>query len=145
MPRLILLTLLALSPALAANERLPAWLLLLPETTPTVFIAETSSSTYHRFDRSGDTVTHESSDYMSIGLGGDGKQRAGDQRTPPGTYFVTEQLDMATWLGLESPRTVAGVAFTCAGCTGDAPQTALSESLRRTPASAVLRAPAVRR
>ena len=30
---------------------------------------------------------------MSIGKGGVGKERAGDQRTPLGIYFVTEQLD----------------------------------------------------
>lgn len=30
---------------------------------------------------------------MSIGQGGTGKERAGDQRTPLGIYFVTEQLD----------------------------------------------------
>lgn len=30
---------------------------------------------------------------MSIGQGGTGKERSGDQRTPLGIYFVTEQLD----------------------------------------------------
>ncbi|MEJ2276098.1 MAG: L,D-transpeptidase family protein [Woeseiaceae bacterium] len=93
MPRLILLVFLALSPASMADDRVPAALLRLPEATPTVFIAETASSVYHRFDRSGDTVTHVSRDYMSIGLGGAGKKRTGDQRTPLGIYFVTEQLD----------------------------------------------------
>lgn len=93
MLRLILLVFLALSSGSMADDRVPAALLRLPETTPTVFIAETASSGYHRFDRIGDSVTHVSRDYMSIGLGGAGKEQTGDQRTPLGIYFVTEQLD----------------------------------------------------
>jgi murein L,D-transpeptidase YafK len=58
-----------------------------------VFIAETSTSAFHRFDRAGDGVVKVRQDYMSIGKGGTGKKRAGDQRTPLGIYFVTEQLD----------------------------------------------------
>ena len=76
-------------------EPAPAWLLRLPESTPTVFIAETSVSAFHRFDRAGEGVEHARQDYMSIGLAGVGKKRNGDQRTPLGIYFVTEQLDTA--------------------------------------------------
>ena len=93
MLRLIFVVFLALSTMPAAADRVPAWVIRLPDTTPTVFIAETSSSAYHRFDRDGDSVTHVGREYLSIGLGGAGKQRAGDQRTPLGIYFVTEQLD----------------------------------------------------
>mgnify|MGYP001817365679 FL=1 len=71
----------------------PSWLLRLPETTPTVFIAETSASAFHRFDRTETGVTATRQDYMSIGLGGVGKEHEGDQRTPVGVYFVTERLD----------------------------------------------------
>lgn len=74
-------------------ESVPVWLLRLPESTPTVFIAETSSSTFYRYDRTADGVRKARQDYMSIGQAGVGKQRAGDQRTPLGIYFVTEQLD----------------------------------------------------
>ncbi len=74
-------------------EPVPAWVLRLPESTPTVFIAETSASAFHRFDRNGSGVVKVRQDYMSIGQGGAGKARAGDQRTPLGIYFVTEQLD----------------------------------------------------
>jgi len=74
-------------------EPVPAWVLRLPESTPTLFIAETSTSAFHRFDRAGDSVVKVRQDYMSIGQGGTGKERAGDQRTPLGVYFVTEQLD----------------------------------------------------
>jgi murein L,D-transpeptidase YafK len=74
-------------------EPVPAWVLRLPESTPTLFIAETSTSAFHRFDRVGDRVVKVRQDYMSIGQGGTGKERAGDRRTPLGIYFVTEQLD----------------------------------------------------
>ncbi len=89
---LTLLGLLLVGTAVLA-EPVPAWVLRLPESTPTVFIAETSTSAFHRFDRAGDSVVKVRQDYMSIGQGGTGKERAGDQRTPLGVYFVTEQLD----------------------------------------------------
>lgn len=74
-------------------EPVPAWLLQLPEATPTVFIAETSASAFHRFDRTMQGVVKTRQDTMSIGQAGVGKDRAGDRRTPLGIYFVTEQLD----------------------------------------------------
>ncbi len=77
----------------AADERLPAYLIRLPESVATVFIAETAAADFHRFDRVGDGIEYRGSRYMSIGQDGDGKQRAGDRRTPLGVYFITEQLD----------------------------------------------------
>jgi murein L,D-transpeptidase YafK len=74
-------------------EPVPAWILRLPESTPTVFIAEPSAAAFHRFDLAGDSVVQVRQDYMSIGQGGTGKVRSGDRRTPLGIYFVTEQLD----------------------------------------------------
>lgn len=74
-------------------EPVPAWLLRLPESTPTVFVAETSSSSFHRFERTANGVEKTRQDYMSIGQAGIGKERSGDRRTPLGVYFVTEQLD----------------------------------------------------
>ena len=65
----------------------------LPESTPTVFVAEASESAFHRFDRTANGVTKVRQEYMSIGQAGVGKRRSGDQRTPLGIYFVTEQLD----------------------------------------------------
>jgi len=76
-----------------AAEPVLAWVLRLPESTPTVFVAETSSSAFHRFDRAGLGVVKVRQDYMSIGQGGIGKESSGDRRTPLGIYFVTEQLD----------------------------------------------------
>jgi hypothetical protein len=72
---------------------MPAWLLRLPESTPTAFVAESSTSTFYRFDRTPTSVAKIRQDYMSIGQAGVGKERAGDRRTPLGIYFVTEQLD----------------------------------------------------
>lgn len=93
----MLRTLPALALVLFTNSSLaelaPSWLLRLPETTPTVFIAETSASAFHRFDRSDDGVAKTRQDYMSIGLAGVRKEHEGDQRTPVGVYFITEQLD----------------------------------------------------
>lgn len=93
----MLRTLTALALVFIANislaDLVPSWLLRLPETTPTVFIAETSAAAFHRFDRTGHGVVETRQDYMSIGLAGVRKEREGDQRTPVGVYFVTERLD----------------------------------------------------
>jgi hypothetical protein len=88
----IALALLLLAGTSVADQA-PASLLRLPESTPTVFIAETSASAFHRFDRTDDGVVKVRQDYMSIGLAGVRKESVGDQRTPLGVYFVTEQLD----------------------------------------------------
>lgn len=76
-----------------ADERVPAWLIRLPETTTTVFIAETKAAAFHRYERTAAGVRKIREGHMSIGLGGVGKRRAGDQRTPLGVYFVTGRLD----------------------------------------------------
>ena len=93
MPRVVATIALLLSTVVCAAEPVPAWLIRLPESTPVVFIAETSMSAFHRFDRAGEGFEKVRQDYMSIGQGGVGKRIAGDQRTPLGIYFVTEQLD----------------------------------------------------
>ena len=93
MPRCIAVIAIFFSAVVSAADVVPAWLVRLPETTPVVFVAETSASAFHRFDRSDKGVTKVRQDYMSIGQGGVGKQTAGDQRTPLGIYFVTEQLE----------------------------------------------------
>ena len=93
MPKFAVLIAFFLSTGVSAEEPVPAWLVRLPESTPVVFVAETSASAFHRFDRSGKGVKKVRQDYMSIGQGGVGKQTAGDQRTPLGIYFVTEQLE----------------------------------------------------
>mgnify|MGYP001815685783 FL=1 len=93
MPRFPAVLILLFTAPLAWSEPVPAWLVRLPESTPTVFVAETSESAFHRFDRTADGVTRVRQEYMSIGQAGVGKQRTGDQRTPLGIYFVTEQLD----------------------------------------------------
>ncbi len=78
-----------------ADERLPAYLIRLPESVTTIFVAETTTADFHQFDRVPDGIEYRGSREMSIGRQGAGKQREGDRRTPLGVYFVTEQLD--TW------------------------------------------------
>lgn len=84
---------LGLAGSLNAGDAIPAALIRLPESTSTVFVAETASNRFYRFDRQGDRLVANGSYYMSIGQNGPGKQRDGDRRTPLGVYFVTEQLD----------------------------------------------------
>ena len=93
MPNLAVTTVLLLIAGTVCAEPVPAWLLRLPESTPTAFVAESSTSTFYRFDRTTTSVAKIRQDYMSIGQAGVGKERAGDRRTPLGIYFVTEQLD----------------------------------------------------
>jgi murein L,D-transpeptidase YafK len=84
---------LGMSATAMADGKLPASLIRIPESLQTLFVAETSTARFHRFDNSSDGVVHNGSYYMSIGQNGPGKQRSGDKRTPLGVYFVTEQLD----------------------------------------------------
>lgn len=93
MPKTLAALVLLLAVSVLRADPVPAWLVRLPESTPTVFIAETSSSAFHRFDRTDNGVEEVRRDYMSIGQAGIGKERSGDRRTPLGIYFVTEQLD----------------------------------------------------
>ena len=75
--------------AVEAEQR-PAYLLQIPASVGTLLVAETDTSTLHRFDsRSKNSLQS----YMSIGQNGVGKQRPWDRRTPLGIYFVTERLD----------------------------------------------------
>ena len=76
-----------------ASDMLPTALISIPESVNTVFVAETSTAEFHRFDREDNKLVHSGSFYMSIGQEGAGKQSSGDKRTPIGVYFVTEQLD----------------------------------------------------
>ena len=89
-----LVFLLALFPVVAHTQPVPAWLLRVPESIETVFVAATEASSFHRFDREDDYhFAPAGQDYMSIGRGGIRKEREGDRKTPLGIYFVTEQLD----------------------------------------------------
>ena len=73
--------------------RMPAYLVEIPRTVTDILIAETGSATMHRFMRSGEDVIEVDRRYMSIGLNGPGKEKAGDKRTPLGVYFITQSLD----------------------------------------------------
>ncbi|MCH8246809.1 MAG: L,D-transpeptidase family protein [Bacteroidetes bacterium] len=79
---------------LAAQEiDLPIYVLELPASVETVLIAETGTATLHRFRYGQDGLEKGDRKRMSVGQNGVGKQRAGDQRTPLGIYFVAEHLD----------------------------------------------------
>jgi len=93
MPKILVPLALLLTASALWADPVPAWLVRLPEATPTVFVADTSASALYRFDRTASGVENVRQDYMSIGQAGIGKERAGDRRTPLGIYFVTEQLD----------------------------------------------------
>lgn len=75
-----------------AHDRMPMSLIRLPESVSDLFIAETSTAKFHHFIHSGNSISYRGSHYMSIGHGGEGKERVGDRRTPLGVYFVTEEL-----------------------------------------------------
>ncbi len=89
---LLVFCLMAHSDALA-DEHLPAYLIRLPASVTTIFVAETSTAAFHQFDRVADGIDYRGSRDMSIGRQGAGKQREGDGRTPLGVYFVTDELD----------------------------------------------------
>ena len=94
MPKCVLVILLACSSVAAHAQPVPAWLLRVPDTIETVFVAATEGSSFHRFDREDDYhFAPAGQDYMSIGRGCIRKEREGDRKTPLGIYFVTEQLD----------------------------------------------------
>lgn len=71
----------------------PSYVLKLPASVETVLIAETGTATLHRFRYGKDGLEQGDQKRMSVGQNGVGKQRAGDQRTPLGIYFVAEHLD----------------------------------------------------
>ena len=79
--------------ASSAGERLPAWLIEVPDTVTDILVADTGSATMHRFARAGGDIVEIDQRYMSIGQNGAGKERAWDRRTPLGVYFITERLD----------------------------------------------------
>ncbi len=90
----MLILLLAFVSAAANAQLVPAWLLRVPASIETVFVADIEASSFYRFDREDDYhFAPAGQDYMSIGRGGIRKEREGDRKTPLGIYFVTEQLD----------------------------------------------------
>ena len=76
-----------------ATDTLPAYVLQLPQSVQNVLIAETDTSTLHRYANPLAANSAPDTRYMSVGLNGVGKQKSGDQRTPLGIYFVTGRLD----------------------------------------------------
>jgi len=91
-----LLLIAALLPAFVdagPGDQVPIYLLQVPSSTTTVFIAEASTSSLYRFEFGSDGPEPGDERYMSIGQNGVGKQRPWDRRTPLGIYFVVDELD----------------------------------------------------
>lgn len=95
MKRLLVICMLLLPGLLAARQdgQVPAYLLRLPASLETILVAETDTSTLHRFAATQGRIERHDERYMSIGQNGVGKTRPWDRRTPLGIYFVVEQLD----------------------------------------------------
>lgn len=72
--------------------RLPAVLIEAASDRMKVVVADASRSRLHLFDRSGGSWTMVGDWYASIGRGGAGKRREGDDKTPLGVYFLTMRL-----------------------------------------------------
>jgi len=77
----------------AALNRMPAYLLEVPESVTDILIADTGSATMYRFVRSGDRIVEKDQRYMSIGRNGVSKTREWDKKTPLGIYFIVDSLD----------------------------------------------------
>ena len=107
----------------SAEATWPAWVLELPPSVGTFLVADTGEATLYEYTRAEDGRFELTEHYMSIGLRGAGKRRAGDQRTPLGIYFIVDQLDTTrldpkygvTAFPLDYPNTLDRIA----GRTGD--------------------------
>ncbi len=95
MNRITMCCLVILVPTLCAaqEERVPAFVLEVPESVSSLLIADTDAATLHRFGHSDSGIVILDQRYLSIGQNGVGKRRAWDRKTPLGVYFITEQLD----------------------------------------------------
>ncbi len=76
-----------------ADTELPAYVIELPDSVQDVFVADAGNAILYRFEHENDVLTAGEETYMSVGQRGVGKDRAWDQRTPLGIYFVVDQLD----------------------------------------------------
>jgi len=77
----------------ADGGKLPAYILQVPDSVSSVFIAETEAAPLRRYERGEGGFEPREDRYMFVGENGVGKQRAWDRRTPLGIYFANEQLD----------------------------------------------------
>ena len=85
---------LAISATAQANNLVPAFLLQLPSSSPSIFIADAGNAVIYHYVRGDDgSAKLAAQSYLSIGQNGIGKTRAWDRKTPLGIYFVVDQLD----------------------------------------------------
>ena len=69
------------------------YVLQLPAQVNSVLVVETETATLHHYTLDSGGNLSQSTQSISIGQNGAGKQRSGDRRTPLGVYFVVEELD----------------------------------------------------
>lgn len=93
--RCLILLLLALSAGnpVAADYHVPAYVIALPASVDSVFVADAGDARFYHYRQVAGRVDLVHASYMSVGENGVDKQRAWDRRTPLGIYFVTDQLD----------------------------------------------------
>lgn len=77
----------------AGGDRVPAYLIQVPDSVDGVLIANAAASELVHVANDASTYPVVSRRYMSVGTRGVGKQRSGDRKTPLGIYFMTEELD----------------------------------------------------
>jgi murein L,D-transpeptidase YafK len=74
-------------------DRMPAYLLEVPESVSNVLVADATAAILYRFTVTDNRIVSQDQRYMSIGQNGVGKERAWDRKTPLGVYFITKRLD----------------------------------------------------
>ncbi len=98
MQRLLIIAVLILSGMAEAQQSnpVPGYFLQLPASVSAILIAETNTSTLHRYVVTQQGAKLDDESYMSIGQNGVNKRKAWDRRTPLGIYFINEQLDTSS-------------------------------------------------
>ena len=80
---------------LNAEELYPAYLIEIPKSTESVFIADIENAKLIQYSVVKNRPIKNQEYYMSVGKNGSGKKIQGDKKTPLGIYFITEKLDIS--------------------------------------------------
>ena len=80
---------------LNTEELYPAYLIEIPKSTESVFIADIENAKLIQYSVVKNRPIKNQEYYMSVGKNGSGKKIQGDKKTPLGIYFITEKLDIS--------------------------------------------------
>ena len=80
---------------LNTEELYPAYLIEIPNSTESVFIADIENAKLIQYSVVKNRPIKNQEYYMSVGKNGSGKKIQGDKKTPLGIYFITEKLDIS--------------------------------------------------